>query len=93
MCGQFLSVAADLLPSLYSPELLADEADWTALPGLHQGALYALRAMACRAAGPETARGPVDGGDPPGERTCVKSAAERASPRLFLPKRAYVFAL
>lgn len=43
LIGQFLSVAKDYLFSYYNQELLADQSEWSALPGLHCGALHLLQ--------------------------------------------------
>lgn len=53
LCDRFLDVAADYLPNCYNPELLADETEWTALPGLHRFALHLLQGRADKAAGDE----------------------------------------
>ena len=53
LCGRFLDVAADYLPNYYNPELLADETEWKALPGLHRFALHLLRGRSAQAAGDE----------------------------------------
>ena len=42
-CDKFLNTAADYLPRYYSPQLLADEAEWTVLPGVHRFALCLLQ--------------------------------------------------
>lgn len=51
LLDRFLDVAADYLPNCYNPELLADETEWTALPGLHRFALHLLQGRAAQAAG------------------------------------------
>ena len=53
LLDRFLDVAADYLPNYYNPELLSDEAEWAALPGLHRFALHMLQGREARAAGDE----------------------------------------
>ena len=53
LCSRFLDVAADYLPGYYHAELLADEAEWTTLPGLHRFALHLLKGREAQAAGDE----------------------------------------
>lgn len=47
LCDFFFALATDYLPNYYNAELLEDESDWIALPGLHRFALYLIRAYAC----------------------------------------------
>ncbi len=56
LCERFLDVATDYLPSYYHPELLSDEAEWTALPGLHRFALHLLKGRDAQTAGDELGR-------------------------------------
>lgn len=51
LCERFLDVAADYLPNYYNPQLLADEEEWVALPGVHRFALYLLRGRDAQRAG------------------------------------------
>lgn len=53
LLDRFLDVAADYLPNYYNPELLSDEAEWMALPGLHRFALHMLKGRAAREGGDE----------------------------------------
>ena len=53
LLDRFLDVAADYLPNYYNPELIADEAEWAALPGLHRFALHMLQGREARTAGDE----------------------------------------
>ena len=53
LCELFYVLATDFLSNYYNAELLADEAEWIALPGLHRYALYLTRAYACLEQGDE----------------------------------------
>lgn len=53
LLNRFLDVAADYLPNYYNPELIADEAEWASLPGLHRFALHMLQGREARASGDE----------------------------------------
>ena len=51
LCGKLAELSKELLPRLYSPELLSNPADWIVLPGNHQFCLWLLEGEKKRAAG------------------------------------------
>lgn len=53
LCRRFLEVAEDYLPNYYHPQLLADESEWPALPGLHRFALHLIQSRRALQSGDE----------------------------------------
>ena len=53
LAKQFVQLAGDYMPNYYNPALLADRADWTALPGLHRFSLELLDAWEAGKSGDE----------------------------------------
>lgn len=51
LCGKLAELSGELLPRLYSPELLENKEDWPVLPGNHQFCLWLLEGERKRAAG------------------------------------------
>ena len=55
LCDRFLDAEADYMSNYYNRELLQDEAEWPALPGMHRFALCLLRGREAQEAGDSTA--------------------------------------
>ncbi len=51
LCDRFLDAEADYLPNYYNLDLLKEESEWTALPGMHRFALYLLHGREAKTAG------------------------------------------